>query len=1128
MKTNRLIAEKYWSQFIRVDSKTGKTIHDGHKFEELIEYLLSLMFHEIEWEPTQITHDGNKDFKAKNGEEIYWAECKNYKSKIDLKTLATTLVMAEIENVNSIFFFCYSEINNNTKTKLNSFSKSNQKTIFFFDGIVLDQLILKYQDKIIPQFFPDLQEQRDHMDFFQSKSEPIVLCYFERNPFFCGTPEFDMQNLTELQYLKLGEIIGIHIIIINTNLTDAINCSIDLTLPKLENYFEILDDEMKRNQNSILYSNIGLPAGSTFRKSIYLKLCSWAPKVSLPQIKCKFGKKVIRKFNFPMLSTLKTRQTAFLGSNYVNEVNVICKGCINQKRLSVIYIYGSSGTGKSRMMSECSARFISQGYQVVRLMNSERNKFSTFIMLKELIFSLYGFSDEIIEHIINNSYETLENYNCKSYKEIFRIINIIYNNRYSLSQIEELDYSIIFEKMAKGKYFFIADDIQYWDSQAVSFLKDFNFYALSMQRKCNAVIGIAANTDILYNNNTIEFLAELVSKNNSYNENIYPYNLTGFETKNQSYLFLKEILGIDDDFNEIENLSDFSLKPKYITEVANYLQDINAIEVVHNKVVIADKTFFNSSLKKIPVTIQTILEKRWSLFIENAGKEEIFYKNIVSSILFLGNVGLSESPFGKYHRADIELLLRHGFLKKAESKDNIYVFEHDSIKYYLKEYYKDWFETAVSYLKNPEHNFIKGQRLESICDLYVSKTITEEDYYNYRDSDYSDEIKNKMNERILYFILQNGVENFYVILQDILHITREQFGEKRAEYFYEIFEEQYDTESLRLTCQEYCTIMMEYAENQLKLKSTEKAIKVYDLVLRKIDGNPIPNKEHLVSRIDNRYFVCGRVGSAIHQYSEKWDTSMQVALKNHYFDICIENYFDKAHSFFLDSNAFEKAIENLENGCKMYEKYKPQGLRGQYLYRDVQLSFLKKDYKLLKSKIWKYDEEIAVDDQIQFKLYFRIQFLIFKITFGLMGEKEYSDFEMENMLEQLNVYQTMQNKLQLYRYLYLCGKYYTKKGAWEKAYLVYKKTFDNLEQNRNTEEIRLQRMFIAQDMIINFRKGNFSFNKYDMSFLTPIINGTPFERLMVCSDKDFSEFFNSYIPLTPISNELTKAGFLLF
>ena len=145
-----------------------------------------------------------------------------------------------------------------------------------------------------------------------------------------------------------------------------------------------------------------------------------------------------------------------------------------------------------------------------------------------------------------------------------------------------------------------------------------------------------------------------------------------------------------------------------------------------------------------------------------------------------------------------------------------------------------------------------------------------------------------------------------------------------------------------------------------------------------------------------------------------------------------------------------------------------------------------------------------------------------------MGEKKCSDFEMENMLEQLNMLQTMQNKLQLYRFFYLCGKYYSQKGNWAKAYLLYQKTFDNLAENKDTEEINLQRKIIAQDMIINFKKRNFPFDKYDMSIVDSIISGSSFEKVKFFSDNDFVEFFNNYIPLAPIINEQTKEGFLLF
>lgn len=1132
MQKNRLINEKYWSQFVNFNSETKKRARNGYRFEELVKSLLNLMYHEIEWKQTQMTHDGNKDFKAQDGEKIYWAECKNYKTKIDLKTLAATLVMAEIENVNSIFFFCYSEINNNTKTKLNSYSVSNNKNIFFFDGIVLDQLILKYKDEILPCFFPDLHKEMLHKDISSIVTQSIMLCYLERNPFFNGSPEFDIQNLTELQNLKLGEIISIHVVIINTNLNKSVNYSIELIFSKNVHDFEVVDINPKAQiEDKIVYDNIELPAGATRRKSFYFKLQSRKSYVELPRIICKEGNKKIREFKFSQIKTLKTKDTAFLGSNYITKREFICNACFNSKKLSVIYLYGGSGTGKSRMLAECSTRFIAQGYHIVKLVNSSHSEQATYTMLKELIFSLYGFTDELIEYVIQNSYEKLDNYNKDStYKEIFRIIKTIYDNKRSLSQISSLEYTAIYEKMATEKYFFIVDDIQYWDNSAVSFLKEFYYYASVMQRKCNAIIAIAANTDVLYNQQIIEFLAELDSKGSDYESNIYSYNLTGFETLNQSYLFLKEILGTNDSFEDVEDMVSLSQRPKYIVEVANYLQDKKAVEIVSDKAIITDKDYLRTVLKQLPSSLKGILNERWKLYLENTTtkKNENDYEKVVSSILFLGIVSLQNNSFGIKHKETIESLHEYGFLKKKKGQKDTYVFEHDSIKYYFQDYYSNWFKTAVSYLGKFHFDLLKDNGLAFVYYIFENQNITSQEYYRYKDLELSGDVKYKVNERMFYLILKNGIANFFVIIQDILCNTREQFGEKKVEFFYNIFENMYDFNCERMTNEEYCIILMDYAENQIKLKSTEKSIKIYEKILERIKKKPFPRSQYMIAQIYNRYFVCGRVGGAIQQYIKKWDISMNLAYNNKFCDICIENYFDKAQSFFLDVNSIEKADKYLDYGCMAYEKHHPDGLKGQYLYRCVQLKFLRKDYTTLKNIIWEYDEIISNDSEIKFKLYFRIQFLIFKITLYLLGQYECSDFQIENMLEQLNMFQAMQNKMQLYRYFYLSGKYYCQKGNWEKTYLFYQKTFTNLEENKQTEEIIAQKKIIAQDMIINFRKRGFPFKKFDMSSFIAAIQDCYLREIIYSSDDHFGKLFNKYIPSAPISNEQTKEGYLLF
>ena len=131
-------------------------------------------------------------------------------------------------------------------------------------------------------------------------------------------------------------------------------------------------------------------------------------------------------------------------------------------------------------------------------------------------------------------------------------------------------------------------------------------------------------------------------------------------------------------------------------------------------------------------------------------------------------------------------------------------------------------------------------------------------------------LKYKINKHILVSVLEHGTDNVSIIVQDVLCKTREQFGEKSAEILYKLFETIYDFNSGLLTCKEYCTLLMAYAENQVKLKSTEKAINLYDNVLAIIKKADFEESKYFKAQIYNRYFVCGRIGGSIQQYKEKW------------------------------------------------------------------------------------------------------------------------------------------------------------------------------------------------------------------------------------------------------------------
>ena len=1128
MGTERIINEEYWTQFIGFNSITNTSRHDGHRFEDLTRYLLELMYNDknIIWHPTQMTHDGNKDFIAFDGEKKYWAECKNYKTKIDLKTLAATLVMAEIEDVNTILFFCYSEINDNTKKNLIKFSNSSKKSIYFYDGVVLDQLILKYASYILPVFFPEFKADFNIKKYKNVKITSTILCYLERNPFLNGKPTFDISDMDDLQDLKIGEIIGIHLIVINNNIYENISYLLQLQYLNYENAFEVLDEDVYIRNENIVYNKINVSSGSVSHKIIYLKLRKYLPIVNFPKIVCTIGQNR-KKFQFGSIKAQKTVQCSYIGSGYLEKKKKACQECLNQNSLSVIYLYGSSGTGKTRMLYECSDKFIASGYQIITFHNLGGINF-TYMMLREIIFALYGFNDELIECIVQNDYENLDNYNIPVYRDIFRIIKEIYNKRYDLSTINQLEYFSIFEKLAKGKYMLVIDDIQYWSNESIEFLKNFFVYASNINRKCHCVVAIAANTDVLYNHHTIEFLSDLENNSNDYRRNIYKHEIVGFDNANQVHLFLKELLGIDEELAELEEVKTLTYRPKFLLEVANYLLDIQAVSIIKNKAVIIDKAFFKASLKQLPISLEKILSTRWELYMKNYKHDNIYYKNLMSCIIFLGKIDIVHDVIGIKYQGDIVKLCQLGFLKKNESQNNIYVFDHDSIRLFFQNSFYDWFETAICYYSK-RNNELTNNSLKFICKICTQQNFDIKEYERYRNLNCSNEIRYKVNEHLLCLSLKDkNNSSLYTIIKDIFQNTREQFGEKNAEYFYRLFEELYDITSQRLTIYQYCEIRMDYAENQLKLKQTSTVISICEDILRRLSNLTIPERNYMKSKLFNRWFVCGRVGSYTQKFSDKWNLSMQISRNSRYCDMCIENNFDKAHSLILYPESRIDVIRHLKAGCRAYNCHKPTRLKGQYFYRNIQLLFLQGKYYGLWQKIEAYIDEIASDDNINFKLFFRIQFLIFKITFCLMDKRKYTEFEMENMFEEFNMLQVMQNKLQLYRYYYLYGKYYTKKNRWEKAFLTYKKAFDNLAENVLTEEIRIQRKLICEDMLINFKKYSFPFDKFDFTYLQSFSEGNELQKIIRFSDEEFSVFFQQYVVVAPIADIEKKEGYLLF
>ena len=104
------LTKEHWSKL-----NAEQTINKGICFENLVKKLLIAEFGKAVFQGTRDSWDGSKDFYYYSQKKKYWAECKNYASNINLKVLASTLIMAQLSEIDTILYYSYSAINVNTK-----------------------------------------------------------------------------------------------------------------------------------------------------------------------------------------------------------------------------------------------------------------------------------------------------------------------------------------------------------------------------------------------------------------------------------------------------------------------------------------------------------------------------------------------------------------------------------------------------------------------------------------------------------------------------------------------------------------------------------------------------------------------------------------------------------------------------------------------------------------------------------------------------------------------------------------------------------------------------------------------------------------------------------------------------
>lgn len=391
-----ILSHEYWKKFIEKD-KNGKEKGNGREFEKLVRYLLYLMYGK-KWRETGGSHDHNRDFWLHLSDQNLWAECKNYSNTIAMNILAPTLVMAQIYEVNEILFFSRSNINRFAKDKILAYGEKTHKTVRFFDGENIDELICSYASKLPARYSP-IKYMSNRKSVIDQNS--FINIYFFQNRISRIYDDSEVfVNYESIDKIYYNETFSLTFCLNNAFYEDQVDVYIEFADDDpdrfyFEYFFQTIRSDKKRWYHTCLKKGEGCSVSLNMRQIVY------KPIIKLPSFHILFvcarngkcfeweSKKISVKCNW-------VGQTRLIGSYYLNLLDDVQEILINNPYISGLVISGSSGTGKTRVITECQNIFLRKGYEIINL--SAQENYSSHYYIKELIAFLYEMpSDEILD-----------------------------------------------------------------------------------------------------------------------------------------------------------------------------------------------------------------------------------------------------------------------------------------------------------------------------------------------------------------------------------------------------------------------------------------------------------------------------------------------------------------------------------------------------------------------------------------------------------------------------------------------------------------------------------------------------------------------------------------------------------
>lgn len=693
------LLSSYWNKFIDVDINGNKK-GNGTKFEDLVEYILLAMYGK-RWKRTGGSHDDNRDFWIHLAEESIWAECKNYTDTIAMNILAPTLVMAQVYEINEILFFSRSNINRYAKDKILAFGEKSNKKIRFFDGENLDNLVCIYS-----AYFPRKYSPLQYMNNCNSQNTTpfCVNLYFFQNIIS------SMHNSSEVfKNYELAENIYYNETFALTFCLEN-NCGED----DVEVFIEFIEEGKERFSFQYFYPGIVpenklwyhsyLKKGEGKSVTLNMRQIIYEPKVMLPRFRITFvtthsskpyewiSKEVVVKSSWVGLTRL-------IGKNYLKIIKDTDEQLVNNPFLSGLIITGSSGTGKTRILTECQNIFLKKGYRIVSLTGLEN--FSSHCFIKELISYLYEIPGNelmsLLEEKIFSANSEHEGTLNTDFEKAICLLRIIMNTKTDDELQETLDAyeKILFEKLSNDKNVLVIDNLQFAGKAFQNFIEKYVYYGVNQQTPNQSIIVTVFNTDYMTANSS-ELLYNLLHANIKH---CISTTLEGFKEKEHGILFLQELTRTNKDENSkyfLEIINKVSLKPYNLFQTTKYLEESGVIKISPDK-----KGYIISNFKKYEVLseisngITDVIEKRLDFIRKYISQDRLM---LIFSVMYIFDyIDIKIEQIFKISISELEILCKKNILRLQFA--GRYIFDHDIIRNFFLEKYSEHILDSLLYIE---------------------------------------------------------------------------------------------------------------------------------------------------------------------------------------------------------------------------------------------------------------------------------------------------------------------------------------------------------------------------------------------------------------------------------------------